>query len=110
MALSRRYLPVVFHLILAALSVAASLLLSLYSPDVGKAPNPFIILAIYALPVLACMLTANAVYMLYLGRRGLPARNLADTLVQKVLRYWQHQDAKRVTRESSKLENGPETE
>ncbi len=110
MALSRRYLPVAFHLVVAALCVAASLLLALKSPDVGKAPNPLITFAIYTLPVFACMLIANAVYTVFLYQRGLPTRNLADALVLKVLRHWQHQDAKRLVREASKPENDPEIE
>jgi hypothetical protein len=108
--LSHKYLPVAFHFILAALSVAASLLLALSNPDVGKAPNPFITLAIYILPILACMLIANAVYVVFLNLKGLPTRNLAETLVQRVLRHWQHQDAQRIIRESSKLEDSPEIE
>jgi hypothetical protein len=110
MILSRKYLPVALHFILAALSVAASLLLAFSNPEVGKALNPFITLAIYLLPVLACMLIANAVYMIFLSSKGLPTRNLADTLVQRVLRHWQRQDAKRIIRESSKLEDSPEME
>jgi hypothetical protein len=110
MALCRRNLSVALQFFLAALSVAASLLLALSSPDVGKAPNPLITFAVYILPVLACMLIANAVYVVFLNRRGLLARNLADTLVQRVLRHWQHQDVKRMNRESSKLEDRPEME
>ena len=110
MTLSHKYLPVAFHFILAALSVTASLLLALSNPDVGKAPNPFITLAIYILPVLACMLIANAIYVVFLNLKGLPTRNLAETLVRRVLRHWQHQDAQRIIREPSKPENYPEIE
>jgi hypothetical protein len=108
--LSHKYLPVAFHFILAALCVATSLLLAFSNPEVGKALNPFITLAIYLLPILACMLIANAVYVVFLNSRGLPTRSLADTLVQRVMRHWQDQDARRIARESSKLEDSPELE
>jgi hypothetical protein len=110
MAISRRNLSVALQFFLAALSVAASLLLAFSYPEVGKALNPFIALAIYLLPVLACMLIANAIYLFFLNSMGLPARNLADTLVQTVMRHWRDQDARRIARESSKLENNPEIE
>ncbi len=110
MTLSHKYLPVAFHFILAALCVATSLLMAFSNPEVGKALNPFITLAIYLLPILACMLIANAIYVVFLNLKGLPTRNLAETLVQRVMRHWQEQDARRVARGSSKLENDPEIE
>ena len=108
MALSRRNLSVALQFCLAASSIAISLLLALSSPDLGKAPNPLITFAVYALPVLACLLTANAVYTLILGMKGLPARNLADTLVKRVLLHWQRQDAELGASESAQPEDGPE--
>ncbi|MEW6554396.1 MAG: hypothetical protein AB1384_08935 [Actinomycetota bacterium] len=110
MVLSRKGLPVIIQIIVAALSVVASLLLALSSPDVGRAPNPFIALAVYILPVLACMMIANAAYVVVLDMRGLPTRNLAETLVYRVLRHWHDQDARRLARETSEPESNPEIE
>jgi len=110
MAISRRNLSVALQFFLAVLCIAVSLLLALSSPDVGKAPNPLITFAVYALPVLACLLTANAAYTLILSLKGLPARNLADTLVQRILIHWQRQDARTMARESAQLEDGNEVE
>ena len=63
MAISRKYLPAAFYFSMASVCAALGLLLALSVPEVGKAINSFITLAIYLLPVLACMLMANGIYL-----------------------------------------------
>jgi hypothetical protein len=92
MALSRRHLPALCCFAISVACVALSSLLTVSVPEDGRAINPFIMLAVYALPVVAVLLVANGLYRLSLLHRNLPPRNLSDAIVLRVLLRWRRQD------------------
>lgn len=110
MVVSRRYLPTLVYFFVALVCAALGLLLALSVPEVGKAINPFITLAIYCLPVFACMLFVNGIYLLYLSSRGRPARNLHDVVMQEMLRRWRDQDARIRSERRERLGDNTESE
>jgi hypothetical protein len=110
MVLSRKYLPAVFFFFMALVCAALGLLLAFSVPEVGKALNPFITLAIYLLTVLACMLIANGIYLFYLSSSGRPARNLHDAVVQGMLQRWHDHDKRIRAERCEELQDNAEIE
>jgi len=107
---ARKYLPAAFYFILASVCGTTGFLLALSVPEVGKAANPFITLAIYCLPVFACMLFINGIYLVYLSSRGRPARNLHDVVVQGMLRRWRDTDTRIRDERCERLEDDAKSE
>jgi hypothetical protein len=92
MALSRKYIPILWYLLASLVCICLSFSLAVSVNDVGAAVNPFITLAVYLLPIVALYLLLSALYRCYLVCKEMPPRDLSEAVVQRVLRRWRRQE------------------